>query len=317
MQSPPQAKTWLKFEQLKSIELALLHIQCSPELVQDVLRHPDKYYLPLRVSRKKRSRPSRLVYKIISNDLRRVHRSIAIGLSPYINALPESVQGFRQGFNIVTNATAHCGQNEVVTADIHDFFGSISVEAVVRLFEDIGADSQVALMLARLCTLEDRLPQGGRASPAIANLIATSLDCDISQAYRGIRYTRYVDDLTFSGMTCPTETEIAKLLQAHGFKLKVNSFRSIKSGNGQYVTGLNVDTSKPKAPRRERRNIERALHVATKYSLEAYFKSIFKRVPTDAELAKYRLSLLGKIASYGNVDRNDYVNWQQQFADIL
>jgi RNA-directed DNA polymerase len=308
-------ETWLQFDKLGNIDLALLYLQCSPELVRDVLSSPDKHYEPLHVKRRRSSRKPRLVYKTCG-DLRRLHRSIALGLAPHVQALSSVIQGFRDGYNIVTNASMHCGQAELVTVDIHDFFGSITTRQVQALFEKLGASFHVALMLARICTLNDSLPQGGRASPAIANLVTLSLDETILESFPDVKYSRYVDDLAFSGNKCPSEAQIQSVFTLHGFKLKKSSFKRTTSGNGQYVTGLNVDGLRPKAPRRERRNIQRALHVGNQYSLEHHYISLHKRPPTPSELQSYAASLLGKISSYGSVDLELYECWRSQFNSM-
>jgi RNA-directed DNA polymerase len=307
--------TWLQFDKFSTIDTALLHLQCSPELVRDVLSSPENHYVPIHVKRRRSSSRPRLVYKI-DGDLRRLHRSIALGLTPHVQALSFVVQGFRDGYNIVTNASMHCGKTELVTVDIHDFFGSIATRDVQALFENLGTSFHVALMLARICTLNNSLPQGGRASPAIANLVARSLDETIQQSFPDVNYSRYVDDLTFSGDQCPSKEQIQSVLTLHGFKLKESSFNRTTSGNGQYVTGLNVDGSRPKAPRRERRSIQRALHIGNRYSLEHHYISLYKRTPTPSELTSYAASLLGKISSYGRVDLDLYEHWRSQFDSM-
>ncbi|MFG6100757.1 reverse transcriptase family protein [Leptothoe sp. EHU-05/26/07-4] len=309
--------TWLQFDKLKKVDQALLYLQCSPELVQDVLHSPEKYYEPIRIKRRRGSGKPRIVYKV-HNDLRRLHRSISLGLAPHIQNLPPTVQGFREQYNIVTNASMHCGQAELVTADIRDFFGSITTRKVQALFESLGTSFHVALMLARLCTLNDSLVQGGRASPAIANLVAYSLDNTLLSTFPNVKYSRYVDDLAFSGDKCPSKTEIQASLKLHNFTLKEGSFKLTTSGNGQYVTGLNVDGQRPKVPRRERRLIDRALHVGDRYSLEQHYINIYKRDPTPEDLDWYaNKHLLGKITSYGRVDPELYNQWRSKLADIV
>lgn len=308
--------TWLQFDKLKTIEQTLLHLQCSPELVRDVLSSPGKYYEPIRIKRRRDSGRPRLVYKV-HNDLRRLHRSISLGLATHIQNLPPSVQGFRDKYNIVTNASMHCGQPELVTADIRDFFGSITTRKVQALFESLGASFHVALMLARICTLNDSLLQGGRASPAIANLVALSLDNTILSTFPNVKYSRYVDDLAFSGDKCPSEIEIQTSLKVHNFTLKKGSFKRTTSGNGQYVTGLNVDGQRPKVPRQVRRIIERALHVGARYSLEQHYISLYQHDPDPSELSSYVNSLLGRINSYGRVDLELYNRWKTELAAIV
>jgi hypothetical protein len=301
-------ESWLEFERLTTLNRALLNLQCSPELVLDVIHNPLNHYFPIRISRRRSSNKPRVVYRT-SIGLRRLHRTIALGLSPYIQKLPDGVQGFRKDCNIITNAVIHCGRPEVVTADIQDFFGSITTRMVQQLFEELGASFQVSLMLARICTLSNSLPQGGRASPSIANLVATSLDVAITSSFPDLEYSRYADDIALSGSGCPSYEQLAELFNQNGFTLKPNSYKLVESGRGQYVTGLNVDGMFPKAPRKVRRIIERALHISSNYSVEDFLYSQYKVYPTTRQVTSFRRHLLGLVSSYGAVDQVLYNQW--------
>jgi hypothetical protein len=116
------------------------------------------------------------------------------------------------------------------------------------------------MTLARLTTLHDFLPEGARSSPAIANLIGQDLDRIVkSELADGCRYTRYVDDLAFSGETVPSEEDVARWMGSAGFTLKPKSYRVRCKSQGPYVTGLFVGGDKPRVPRKRRRMIERTL----------------------------------------------------------
>lgn len=305
----------LDYSKLKSVELALLLIQASPELVRDIIHNPQNHYHRLRVKRRRGSNIRRVVYRT-SLDARRLHRTIALSLEPFIQDLSPHVQGFRKGYSVVSNAQLHCDKPEVVVADIKDFFGSITTRCVQDLFQHLGSEYQPALMLARLCTLNETLPQGGRASPAIANLVADSLDKLILNRYPSLSYSRYADNITLSGNGCPGFAELDLIFAQCGFTLKPSSYRCIRSGDGQYVTGLNVDSDRPKAPRRARREIERALHVSTRYSIEEYMLSAYKTSPSIGRVNGFKRSLLGMISSYGAVDEAQRQEWLAKFRSI-
>jgi hypothetical protein len=305
----------LDYGKLKSVELALLLIQASPELVRDIIDNPQNHYCRLRVKRRRGSNIRRVVYRT-SLDARRLHRTIALSLEPFIQDMSPHVQGFRKGYNVVSNAQLHCDKPEVVVADIKDFFGSITTRCVQDLFQHLGAEYQPALMLARLCTLNEALPQGGRASPAIANLVADGLDKLILNHYPSLSYSRYADNITLSGNGCPAYDELDLIFAQCGFTLKPSSYRCIRSGHGQYVTGLNVDSDRPKAPRRARRDIERALHVSTRYSIEEYMLSAYKTSPSIGRVYGFKRTLLGMINSYGAVDEAQRQEWLAKFRSI-
>jgi RNA-directed DNA polymerase len=182
------------------------------------------------------------------------------------------VTAFRKGSSPYKNALRHIGSSVVVTADLSDFFGSITLQDVIKLFLGLGAERQVSVTLARLTTLDERLVQGGRASPFIANLVGSRLDeIVLAQAKKGCRYTRYVDDLTFSGDkdVVPTAAEVRTWVEQAAFRLRPGSCRVTSKEGGPYVTGLHVGGEYPQIPRRLRRQIDRFLHFAKEYDVES------------------------------------------------
>lgn len=105
--------------------------------------------------------------------------------------------------NIYTNALRHCKSKWVLQLDIKDFFHSISAQRVKNLFLSIPFcfPEDASHVLARLATSKNRLPIGAPTSPVLSNLICIELDHRLDKLARdhGWVYTRYADDLTFSG----------------------------------------------------------------------------------------------------------------------
>jgi RNA-directed DNA polymerase len=132
-----------------------------------------------------------------------------------------AAHGFRAGRSIVTNAHPHVGQRVLVKVDLQNFYPSVSYSRVVAIFRSLGFSREVSTWLARLTTtklpldfvrqsrkqkkwspyLSRHLPQGAPTSPALANLSAFALDLRLAGLARtfSARYTRYADDLSFSG----------------------------------------------------------------------------------------------------------------------
>ena len=127
--------------------------------------------------------------------------------------------GFVTGRSIVTNAATHSGKAVVCNLDLRDFFPSITFRRVKGLFRALGYSEHLATLLALLTTEPPRvpaeldgktyhvalgsrvLPQGACTSPAITNALCRRLDRRLNGLARrhGFDYTRYADDLTFSG----------------------------------------------------------------------------------------------------------------------
>src|SRR5262249_32176 len=134
-------------------------------------------------------------------------------------AVEAPAHGFLPGRSILSNAKIHAGQGVVVNMDLEGFFPSITFPRVRSVFHRAGYSPAVATILALLCTECPRrpveydgniyhvatgprgLPQGACTSPGLSNQVARRLDRRLAglAAKLGLSYTRYADDLTFSG----------------------------------------------------------------------------------------------------------------------
>lgn len=177
--------------------------------------------------------------------------------------LHDAAHGFRRGRSIVTNAGPHVGKEVVFSVDIKDFFPTITFPRVFGVFHSLGFQKTRAGLLARLCTLRGSLPQGAPTSPALANIVCRRLDNRLSclAAKSGLAYTRYADDLTFSGRADAVSILplVAKIVKEEGFTLNRDKTRIMRRNGCQEVTGLVVN-DKVSIPRRWRRRLRAALH---------------------------------------------------------
>ena len=220
-----------------------------------------------------------------------------IKVSPYSKA-------YVKGRSIRDNARFHKRQKKVLTMDLQDFFPSITFGRVLSVFRKAGYRENVAVMLANLCSLQNQLPQGAPTSPALSNIIASKLDYKISNFINGkeIRYTRYADDLTFSGdfkegdilvkgmsvrenpVGCKQITAyipdnpdlygyltaiqylrfIERIVNRQGFRINHNKTRVRKKNQRQEVTGIVVN-DKMQISRDIRRRIRSDAYYIKKY----------------------------------------------------
>src|SRR5262245_9135399 len=198
--------------------------------------------------------------------------------------------GFVPGRSIVTNATPHTGRNIVINLDLKEFFPSITFRRVKGLFEKIGYSEHVATVFTLLCTEPPRLateldgkvyhvalgqrvlPQGACTSPAITNALCRRLDRRLNGLAKkhGFAYTRYADDLTFSGDNAKAVGKLLKsvrgIVQAEGFTEHPRKTRVMRSANRQEVTGVTVNV-RPSVSRKEVRQLRAILHNAAKHGL--------------------------------------------------
>ena len=125
--------------------------------------------------------------------------------------------------------------------------------------------------MASFATIDDSLPLGLHASPLLANLVCAGVDDRLQSlaTAHGCRYTRYADDLAFSGAkSVPTRIEVESELAAEGFTLSPRKFRLTKLGQAHFVTGLSVsDPKAPHIPKALKRRLRQELYFARKYGL--------------------------------------------------
>ena len=109
--------------------------------------------------------------------------------------------GFVAGKSIVSNAELHLSKRYLLKMDLEAYFPSISLNRVVMVFRNLGYPHFISYMLACLCCLNGRLPQGAATSPALSNIISKRLDNRLSALSNKwqLVYSRYADDMAFSG----------------------------------------------------------------------------------------------------------------------
>jgi hypothetical protein len=220
----------------------------------------------------KRSGGLRLI-EIPKQRLRLIQQKILRGI---LDLVPPhaAAHGFRRGRSAVTHATLHTGRPVVIRMDLKDFFPSIQASRIHALFEKLGYPASVAGLLARICVnrtparaFADRqaggalpwterqilktphLPQGSPCSPALANLCAYRLDIRLEALaqYLGATYSRYADDLVFSGghdlarVAERFHIQVAAIALEEGFRVNTRKTRVMRQGARQLVTGVVVN----------------------------------------------------------------------------
>lgn len=155
-----------------------------------------------------------------------------------------SCKGFEPGTSIADNARSHKGSNSLLTIDLEDFFPTITQKQVFNVFKAAGYNNTIAVAFSKICTFNETLPQGSPCSPKLANLVTWKLDVRI-QGYvgkRGISYTRYADDLSFSGLHPLKVVQILPMIKMiiedEGFKINPSKTRIAGSARAKIVTGL-------------------------------------------------------------------------------
>jgi retron-type reverse transcriptase len=196
----------------------------------------------------------------------------------------DGAHGFRSGRSIVTNAAPHVGKHVLVKIDIKDFFPSISAHRVLNTFLKLGYTHQIALLLTRLTTFHNELPQGAPTSPVLANLVCLNLDRRLTGLAKklGFTYTRYADDMTFSSNSeaCVPNQLIRialRIILDEGFSPAPQKLSVRRKSSRQVVTGIVVN-SQLGVPREKRRRIRAAIHKIRYSPSQQYLQSNWKQI---------------------------------------
>lgn len=219
-----------------------------------------------------------------------------VPVSPFAKA-------YKPKTSLTENLKFHKNQPKVFTLDLENFFPSIRIELVEKVFLELGYSKMVSNLLAKLCTKDNILPQGAPTSPYLSNLIFKEADTIISEfcKQRKIKYTRYADDLSFSGDFDENElldkvTETIKNLSLH---INESKTKLMTPDMRQTVTGIVVN-EKPQVTFSKRNELRQAMYYIMKFGFEEH------RVYKEINQANYLEHLLGKINFVLQINPNDF-----------
>lgn len=220
---------------------ALVHI--SKYSIYQLSANSNKYYRTYNIPKK--SGGSRLISQP-SKKLKGLQSWILVNILNIVKVSP-SCKGFRKRSSILDNALPHKGSNTILNLDLKDFFPSITQKQVYNVFKTIGYNKLMSTVFSNICTYNDSLPQGGPCSPTLANLATWQLDLRIQGfvGKRGISYTRYADDLTFSGLNPQKISKIIPMIKSiitnENFHVNHKKTRLLSSARRKVVTGLVIN----------------------------------------------------------------------------
>ncbi|MHB1079736.1 MAG: reverse transcriptase family protein [Prosthecobacter sp.] len=178
----------------------------------------------------------------------------------------DCVYGFVEGRSAIEAAKAHCGADWVYSIDIENFFPTTQQSMVASALIDIGYSQHGADLIAKLCCYKGGLAQGSPASPVLSNLVFKSIDAElvaIAENY-GLCYTRYADDLVFSGRgEFPSEIApiVRSTVESREWKLAEQKVKLAKRPNRLKVHGLLVHGDKPRLTKGYRNRLRAFKHL--------------------------------------------------------
>jgi RNA-directed DNA polymerase len=234
----------------------------SIPFVRAMSKNPGRYYRVFTIRKGKKARKisaPKVALKLLQSWIG-WHLSRAVELN-------ECVLGFVPEKNgVIEAAKRHCSARWVYSLDLRDFFPSIHSERVEAALCALGYPAQSAAFIRSLCTLNGALPQGSPASPVLSNLVFTDTDIALFRLANeyGVRYTRYADDLVFSGegeVPFQLQEGVRSVLKAHGWVIAEEKEHLVELPKRLKVHGLLVHGNAPRMTKGYRNRIRAYRHL--------------------------------------------------------
>ena len=226
--------------------------------------------------------------------LKRVQKSIADNI---LTQFPVSnyAKAYKVGGSVQQNAQPHIGKKKILKLDIEGFFDHILYSQVKNIvFCEEKFAEPIRVLLTMLCYYKESLPQGAPTSPAITNIIMYDFDEKVGAfcATKNIAYTRYCDDMTFSGDFDEREviSFVKNELYGLGLFLKNRKTVVVPASKRQTVTGIVVN-EKLNITKEYKKNIRQEMYYIQKFGLDEHLNKL-----GISDKRGYILSLTGRIA---------------------
>ncbi len=249
---------------------------------------------------------------ILKNIQKRILTNIleSMRISKYATA-------YKKEMSLKDNTKVHVNKKTILKLDIKDFFGNITWNKIYNsCFYEGLYPKRIGVLLTNLCAVGGVLPQGAPTSGYISNIVLREFD-EIIGKYclkKGINYTRYSDDMTFSGdFNVKDIIKIVKaLLNKEGFKLNNKKITILTKKNRQQVTGIVVN-EKISVSNKYKRKIRQEIYYIRKYGVDSHLEKIEAK---DKNL--YLRKLLGKINFVLQIERDniEFENYKNKIIGV-
>ena len=277
------------------------YIRTLYAIANDVRKHYTKFQI------RKHDGKMRTIYEpsgILKHIQKRILTEVLedMRVSPYATA-------YTKGKSLLDNAQPHVGQKMILKLDIRHFFENIwFLDIYNSCFPIELFPKSVGMLFTYLCTYDDHLVQGAPTSAFISNLVMREFDYEVGNwcNQKNISYTRYSDDMTFSGDFDPSGVirKVRRELYKLDMELNDSKTRVIRRSHRQCVTGLVVN-EKRQVSREYRKEIRKQMYFIQRHGLSEHLarigrdeKGYLERLkgsicyvlqinPDDAEFRKY------------------------------
>lgn len=250
-----------KLPPIVSIRCLAILFGFSPQFTGALYKNTEKYYRTFSIPKGK----SKRVINAPKVALKVIQKWFGYHLAEVLD-YEDCVFGFVKGRSAISGAAVHCGAEWIYSVDIKDFFPSTPIQKISASLQEIGYSEHGADIIAKLCSYKGYLSQGSPASPVLSNLVFKKTDHTLIAIARkyNLRYTRYADDIVFSGKEEIPEgvfNEIKSIVSSDGWTLSEKKERLVKRPNRLKVYGLLVNGDKPCLTKGYRNKIRAFLHM--------------------------------------------------------
>ncbi|MFL0807210.1 MAG: reverse transcriptase family protein [Oceanobacter sp.] len=279
---------------LRTIDSLSNVLNCKPSTLKRIERRGSlNYYFTHLDDSKKRE------LQIPKVQLKRVHIRINNLLSRI--KPPVYLQSGVKGRSNIGNAKYHIS-GALAKLDIKNFYTSTTQSLVERTFRKIfSCTREVSVFLSSLCCVKGHLPTGSPISQSLAfysNLGAFNHIYQYASS-RGIKFSVYVDDLTFSGKMIPRNFlhyVSCYLNKSRGYKC--HKFRTYNATTPKVVTGAVIDNGVLK--------VRNAHRLKLSDLLGKYDHVVESHEPDSEEIVIYFQKLIGHLFSAGQINGRYY-----------
>lgn len=280
---------------------------------KNIISNSDKLYYDFKISKKAGGKRT---ISMPNKELLIVQKKIQEKILNNIT-IHDNAYGFVKNRSIIDNAKKHLNKQMILNIDLKDFFPSIHRGRVFYIFKNICKyDNDTSYCLTKLTTYKNSVPQGAPTSPSISNIVAFMLDVRLSKIADkfNINYTRYADDITFSGKQESINNSLLKIvneiIEECGFNINKKKTRFASYAGRQEVTGLIVNNNKISIPIDYIKKIRQELYYVKKFGLKEHREKVgFKN-------KYYKDHVLGKILFVKQVDSVKGEKLLKEFTEI-
>jgi RNA-directed DNA polymerase len=221
-------------------------------------------------------------------------------------SLNHAAKGFIKNISIKDNVLVHIHNKCLLKIDIKNYFPSIDLPRIISVFLNLGYPHKISYFLAKLCCKDECLPQGAPTSPYLSNIVSKRLDrrLDALSKLCNINYTRYADDMTFSGQYISYKfiDYVYDIINNEGFIPNEKKTKLIIGRGKKVVTGISISDNKMTIPRNKKRSLRKEAHYLLLNGIEKHCEINNEYDPILVE------RLIGKFNFWKFIEpNNDYV----------